>query len=258
MTPNIKKPKSSIFKEPNTVSDYYGKDIPGAFKLNELGTDRFTLHVQQTTDWDKIDVKYHWNSLGLRGPEPDYASDTRILFAGGSLCIGVGLPLEHTFPYVVSQLMNASYINLSDVDCLTDLIPLMKQFKSFNPTHVIVSDTRFIQPYGFAINALSRNHLTKIYEKNNEYSELFLSCDSSALTMFDLSLKTLFPNARLILAKGQRRLFNHAIPEFDYLEVVSMEKTDAVDLARDNAHPGIITTRTFAERIVNHITTRHN
>ena len=63
----VKSPKT-LFKTPNTTDLFYGKDQPDAFRKGASGTDIFTSGISQTIDWDKKQVEYHWNSLGLRGP----------------------------------------------------------------------------------------------------------------------------------------------------------------------------------------------
>lgn len=254
MTPNIKQPKDSVFKTPNTQSLYYGKDIPESHgNVGDPGKDRYSLHLTQTTDWSQIPVTYDWNSMGLRCPETDYSKSTRLLFIGGSQCLGVGMPLEMTYPYLLAQKMDASYINLSDFDVLTDSIEVLKTFTDYNPTHILVSDTRFIQTYGFVINALSRNHLAKIYD-NSEYMDTFKKCDYTALTMFELSLIALFPNSRLIFAGSPRRLFGHGLPEFIRMESMLITRDDVIDLARDNTHFGIESHKRVSERLYSSIT----
>jgi hypothetical protein len=252
MTEQLKPPKynkESVFKTPNTVLDYYGKDVPGAFELYGPGKDRFSLHLSQYTDYTNIPVKYEFNSLGLRGPEPDYNNNTRLLFAGSSQTFGVGLPVEYTYPYLVAQKMNASYINLSDIDVFTDILEYIKEVKDFNPTHIILSDTRFVQRYGFMFHELSRRHLTKIYEDNSEFAEIFKECDKRVVSMMELCLKQMFPNSQLYYGGTNRRLFKHSIPEFQYMQTVMLTKEDAVDLARDNTHLGIRTNQRYAAKL---------
>lgn len=256
MTEQFKPKKESVFKRPNTSQEYYGKDIPGAFELNGQGKDRYSLHLTQTTDWTQIPISYDWNRYGLRGPEPDFNNDTRLLFAGSSATLGMGLPLEYTYPYLVAQKMNASYINVSDIDVFTDIIPNVRRFKSYNPTHVIISDTRFIQHYGFALNAISRQHFTKIYADNNEYAEIFKECDKTAVMMMEMCLMQMFPNCKICFAGAFRRLFRHAMPDFEAIEVIEITKDMMVDLARDNCHMGIESSRLFADKIYSAITTQ--
>lgn len=248
-TVKLKNPKS-LFKKPISVDLYYGKDQPGSFMLNRSGFDIFTLHVTQTTNWDKKSVEYHWNSLGLRGPEPDYNSNNRILFAGGSLCLGTGISVEDSFSYVLANKLNASYINLSDVDTLSDLIEPLKKFVDFNPTLVVINDTRFIQLYGWVLIDMLK---VKDIENTDLYKTVFPECDRNFLLLFESYLKTLFPNATLVLSYCVRRAFKIDMPNFNHFKVVRFEKTDVVDVARDNNHPGIESHKNFAEKIYNSI-----
>jgi hypothetical protein len=247
---NLKNPKR-LFKEPNFINKFYEKDKEGEFIKDAEGSDIFTNHLTQTTDWNLIDVSYKWNSLGLRGPEPDYLKFNRILFAGGSLCLGTGVPVEHSFPFIVSKILDASYINVSDVDTMSDLIEPLKQFTDFDPQYVIINDTRFIQMYGWALIDIYKS---RSIENNELYKKVFVDCDRNFLLMFETYLKDLFPNATLILAHCVRRAFKIQMPPFRYFKVVRLEKDEVVDLARDNAHPGIMSHEAFARKIVNAIT----
>lgn len=241
----VKSPKT-LFKTPNTTDLFYGKDQPDAFRKGASGTDIFTSGISQTIDWDKKQVEYHWNSLGLRGPEPDYSADNKILFAGGSFSIGTGVPVEDSFPYVLAKKLNASYINLSDADTLSDLIDPLKKFADFNPNTVVISDTRFIQLYGWVLIDIFK---VRNIEGNNLYKQVFLECDRNFLLMFESYLKNLFPNATLVLAYCARRAFKMPMPVFEHFKIVKMDRTEMIDLARDNAHPGIETHKAFANKI---------
>jgi hypothetical protein len=241
---NNKKPKT-LFKIPNTAQDFYEKDNGHNFKLNAKGSDTFSSHVIQYTDWDKISFNYRWNSLGLRGPEPDFSAKNKILFLGGSLCLGTGVPVEQSFPDILSKMLNANYINVSDCDSIADFIEPVKQFIDYKPQYVIVSDTRFIQSYGWALIDLYRN---RGVEHTNTYKRLFKRSDDEFLLMFEAYLKNLFPNSKLILTYSMRKAFLN-IPKFSHFSIVRFTKDDVIDLARDNAHPGPITHQTFAEKI---------
>lgn len=204
----------------------------------------------QTTDWSKIDIDYSWNSLGLRGPEPNYSASTKILFAGGSFCLGTGVPVENSFPYVLSKMLDASYINLSDVDCLSDLLNPLKDFKNFNPDIVIINDTRFIQIYGWALMDIYK---IKNIESKNLYRNIFLECDKNFLITFECYVKNLFPKSKIIFSYSERKAFKKIPIDFEFLKIIKMEKSDVVDLGRDNAHPGIQSHKNFAEKLYNSI-----
>jgi hypothetical protein len=242
--PINKKPKI-LFKEPNTIQKFYGKDTGYNFKLNEKGTDTLSSHLTQNIDWNEIPIDYRWNSLGLRGPEPDYSAKNKILFLGGSLCIGTGVTVEQSFPDILSKMLNANYINVSDCDAIADFIEPVIKFVDYNPKYVIISDTRFIQSYGWVLIDL---YGKRDLEHTHTYKKLFKRSDDEFLLMFEAYLKNLFPNSKLILARSLRKSFLK-IPEFKHFSVVDFTKTDIVDLARDNAHPGPCTHQIFAKKI---------
>lgn len=246
---SVKKPKQ-LFKKPNSLDTHYRKDQKTIFEIGSQGTDLFTSHVIQDLDWTNIEFQYYWNSLGLRGPEPDYNKDNRILFAGGSLCLGTGLPLENSFPYILANMLDASYINISDADNISDFIEPLKKFKDFNPSVVVISDTRFIQLYSWALVDIYR---VRTLENNKMYKDIFAECDQNFLLMFEAYLKNLFPQAQLIFAYCVRRTFKNIIPNFEHFKVVRFERNEIVDLARDNAHPGIRSHLSMAEKIYNSI-----
>jgi hypothetical protein len=245
------KAKKNLYKTPNTVDQFYGKDIENSFLLDVHGSDIFTSHILQKTNWEEIDVSYQWNSLGLRGPEPNYSAKKKILFGGGSLSLGTGIPVEKSFPHVLSQMLDASYINLSDVDTISDLIEPLEKFKDFNPDIVVINDTRFIQLYGWALIDIYK---VRNVESGEFYKNVFLECDQKFLLMFESYLKNLFPNAELILAYCVRRAFKNPMPAFKYFKEVRLEKKEVVDIARDNAHPGIQSHSNFAKKIFSAIT----
>lgn len=239
-----KTPKD-IQKEPNTEQDYYGKDNKD-IKMGVSGDDPFTKHVIQDVDWNKIPVSYKWNSFGLRGPEPDTTADTRILFAGGSTTLGVGVPVENTYPYIVADRLNASYVNLSDVDSLEELVDLLPHTQKFNPHIVIISDTRFIQFYGWALADIYRS---KQVERKASYKHIFKKSDERYIKTFDGYIKNMFPESKIILARCVRRAFA-SIPQLNNMQDVQFKKTHVVDLARDNKHPGPKSHELFAEEIL--------
>lgn len=245
------KQRKSLYKEPNTTSSVYGKDDGKSFVLDMKGSDIFTSHVVQRTNWDDMYVEYKWNSHGLRGPEPDYNASKKILFAGGSLSLGTGIPVEYSFPSVLANMLDSSYINLSDVDTLSDLIEPLQKYKDFNPDVVVINDTRFIQQYGWALIDVYK---VRNVESKGFYKNVFAECDQNFLLMFESYLKDLFPNADLVLAYCVRRAFKIEMPKFRHFKTVELTKKEVIDIARDNAHPGILSHRNFAEKIYSTIT----
>ena len=241
--------RKKVFNTPNTVDLWHGKDDVARSKpwVGGRGRDIFTAHITQT-DNIRQDIRYAWNSIGLRGPNPDYNAKTKILFGGGSLSLGSGVNVEESFPYIISQKLNASYINLSAADCFTDLAELLIEYKSFEPTYVILNDTRFIQNYGWGLREMYK--IRKL-EAEPGYKKYFTQSDVDCLKLFDYFLKGLFPNAKLILAYCERRAWKSIVPEFDNIQKIPLEaKETVVDLARDGNHPGPESHKLMASKIL--------
>tara|TARA_B100001057_G_scaffold151746_2_gene151751 strand:- start:2454 stop:3251 length:798 start_codon:yes stop_codon:yes gene_type:complete len=244
--PKIRK---QIFNEPHTIDLWNGKDTEENSKpwVGGRGRDLFTAHVAQK-EAVKKHIEYRWNSLGLRGPEPNYKANKKIIFGGGSLCLGNGVNVEESFPHIVATSLNASYMNLSPADTLTDLIDPLIEFKNFEPDYIILNDTRFFQNYGWALRQIYK---MKKLEQDEGYKKHFTNSDIDCLKLFDYFLKGLFPNAKFILAYCERRAWKSIIPNLNNIYKVPFEaKETVVDLARDGFHPGVESHKIMAEMIL--------
>lgn len=62
--------------------------------------------------WDKIPMDYVINSWGFRSPEID-DSKKLLPFFGCSYTFGIGMPVEHTFPYLMSKELGIDYVNFA-------------------------------------------------------------------------------------------------------------------------------------------------
>lgn len=243
------KHRKKIFNTPNTTDLWHGKDDVARSKpvAGGNGRDIFTSHIMQS-DVTRNDIKYIWNNIGLRGPNPDYNAKTKIIFGGGSLSLGSGVNVEESFPYIVSKKLNASYINLSAADCFTDLTELLIEYKSFEPNYIILNDTRFLQNYGWGLREMYK---VRNLEVEPGYQKYFIQSDIDCLKLFDYFLKGLFPNAKLILAYCERRAWRSIVPEFDNIYKIPFKaKETVVDLARDSNHPGPQSHKLMAEKIL--------
>jgi len=56
-------------------------------------------------------VDYSFNSLGFRSPEPN--NDSRLVIVGNSISFGIGLDIQHTFGFLLSQHLNRHLDNRS-------------------------------------------------------------------------------------------------------------------------------------------------
>jgi len=228
-----------LYKEPNTVEVSYGKDT-GISEYNGKGKDPLTKHLIQDVDYTDKEIKYEFNSIGLRCPETTN-KNKRIIFAGGSFCFGTGVNLEDTFAYILSKKINADYINLSDVDSLTELVDSLSKFKDYNPDYLIISDTRFISEIGwlrmYILDRTKEDNLKADPETKKFLMNCFQNHDDDVIKMFEAYCKNLFPNTKLIFVYCKRKHFTRDI-NFKYFTGLQITSEDVLDIARDNAHPG--------------------
>jgi hypothetical protein len=248
--PYILKIPKEIFKSPNSVSLYHGRDQKNSFIRGKTGSDIFTSHVEQKFDWDSVSFDYRWNNLGLRGPNPDYEAENKILFLGGSLSLGTGIPEDLNFVHLISESLNASYINLSDADSISQLIEPIIQLSIFSPNYIIINDTRFIQHVEW-IYMLMRDTVLDDISIKKSVKEIIADNNKSYIVMVDYFLKQLFPKALIIYAICDKRPWNKIVSAIP--NCILLTKDLVVDLARDNAHPGIKSHKNFSIKILNFI-----
>lgn len=62
--------------------------------------------------WIDKKITYSFNSHGFRSEEFDFDENESILFFGCSYTVGIGLPTENTWPYIVSKNLNLKCFNL--------------------------------------------------------------------------------------------------------------------------------------------------
>jgi hypothetical protein len=241
---------------PNTVVQYYGKDQPGLFNFGKPGNDTFSSHLSQDYDWTQHEITYKWNSLGLRGPEPNFDADTKLLVAGGSVCVGTGMPLELTFPHMLAERMGADYVNLSDYDSFSDVITELLDFgQQYQPTHIVLMDPRFIGMSGWALNYFLMPKKSPDLERiDRHFYQSVLQWDNNLfLKMMDSYLTDLFPRTEIIhyYALGRKQFQN--TPEYKYIKPVLMDKSHIIDLARDGSHPGLRSHQLITDLLYNEL-----
>lgn len=239
---------------PNTVVEYYGKDQPGLFEYGKSGNDTFSSHLTQDYDWNQHTISYAWNSMGLRCPEPNFDADTKLLVAGGSVCIGTGMPVEMTFPHLLAQRMGADYVNLSDYDSFSDVLIELAEFgKTYKPTHILLMDPRFIGMSGWALNYfLMPKKSPDLERKDRHFYQNVLQWDNKLfLQMMDTYLTDMFPDTKIIHYYALGRKQFQTAPVYKYIKPVLMEKHHVMDLARDGSHPGMRSHQFIAELLYN-------
>ena len=236
-----------LYKSPNTTEHWYGKDQPENVKPGGKGVGRCSVsnHIQNV-DWSNEVIEYNFNSMGLRCPELE-DRDTKILFAGGSFMLGTGVRMEQSFPWKLSKLSDASYINLSDSDSLLGLLqPILDTCEWYKPNYLILGDTRFVDEYGWFVRLTrakiskhldrdTRDFMMNIYEgilNKRNYNSVYLML-SHLRHKLDIPIYFMISNRKDF--KFDKDIY---VPGVEILNCSWEEDGNFVDLARDNTHPG--------------------
>ena len=255
--------KGWVQNKPNTVSKFYNED-DGTNTVGESGKHVRSNHMVQAYDWSKHDFDYVWNSLGLRGPEPNYSADKKILYIGNSSTIGQGVPVEDCFAHITSTVLGYDYINLSDFYVMTDCIyKATKICKEYNPDIIVMNNARFISGGDFGLANLTYLFGKNVFKqfKDREqveqlklaFKDVLLEDAQKNLYMLEQTLYNLCSDVKIVWfnnshttnrnnnKSGGSELFAHPdiyklcsgkVEYYDY-------KKEVVDLARDNRHPGL-------------------
>ena len=237
-----------LYKTPNTTEYWYGKDQPNCVKYlgKGQGPNYVSKHIQDV-DWSDEKIEYNFNSMGLRCPDIDKSKDNKVLFAGGSFMMGTGVHMEQSFPYKLSNLVDASYINLSDSDSLLGLLqPILHTCEWYKPKYLILGDTRFVDEYGWFVRLTeakianhldkkTKNFMMKTYKRiliERNYNSVYLML-SHLRHKLDIPIYFLVSNRKDF--KFDKKI---DIPGIDTIYCSWEEGGNFIDLARDNEHPG--------------------
>lgn len=248
--------------QPNTTTDGHNDDQPENFDFNKTGQHPRSIGTEHTYNWSEHPFQYHWNSLGLRGPEPNKNASKKILAIGNSLVLGSGVPIEHTFIHKVADHYNANYINLSDNFVLTDVIDSCKDIlKWYNPDLIYISDFRFIDVSTLiAWYVRKESKITNLEE--SEMYQMLIGSMCQTINMFEDTIRLYAPTARVFWdiihndGGGRKKSigdnFTHpqVIDCLTFPHYIYTNKEILYDLGRDNKHPGIKGHQWMTDRVI--------
>lgn len=232
---------------PNSTTDGHNDDVPEAFSLYKSGQHPRSLGVTSTYDWSQHPYQYHWNSLGLRGPEPNPEATKRIVAIGNSLTLGRGVPVENSFIYKVAQHFEADYINISDNYVMTDVLDPMKEILSWYKPHLIyLSEFRFIDAGMFLVWNFNKQYDLKIGK--SELMDVLEDSIIKTITMFEDTIRLIAPQADVLwdIGLSSRALWlgdgftnKKVLNSLTFPCITYTNEDILLDLGRDNKHPGI-------------------
>jgi len=245
--------------KPNTVTDGHNDDQPS--NTHTVGKHPYSMGIQSDYDWSKHPYKYHWNSLGLRGPEPNPKAQRKILFIGNSWTLGSGVPVEESFVYKTARKLDANYINLSDNFVLTDILePAKEIIKWYNPDIIYLNETRFIDSASFvAWYMIKEGNIDNV----EDLESLIVDGMCKTINMFEDTIRHHAPDTTVIWdiitsKKVPRKTFlgdnfhhSEVIKHLTFPVYTYSNKDIVLDLGRDGKHPGLKGHHWMTNRLVN-------
>ena len=218
------------WSQAGSTTDRCANDTPENLKKNLS---------KQPADWyyqDK-EIYYKWNSTGHRCKEiSDIDLSNYILTIGCSHTVGVGLELEKSYPYVLSQLMGCDYYNLAIDGSGIDTI-------QYNL--VVWFFTMLKKPRALIIQWPDRNRFIATIPNGSQFyprGTWSIKEDPNIGTFLISGEDTGFFSARKILAENMIKLISACpIYQFAYSKEKLGDAFSVVrkDVARDLDHPGI-------------------
>ena len=243
-----------LFGEPNKLTYTHGKDTGEVFPVGTSSThDWYTGHLSQDTDYTNHEIKYQNNSHGLRGPEPNFQADKKILFAGGSMMFGTGVNVEDSFPYIIAKKLNADYISLAPVNQLIDLVePLIQYIESYKPDHVILNDTRGVHEGEWFSGTIYKKIRKHEKQMSDNYAISMRIARQQMIQMFFKLIQKYHNNIHLFYVPT--RYWSKLKPQvLEGIKTCKIEKDDLIDLGRDSVHPGPRSHQKIAEKFISYL-----
>lgn len=212
----------------------YGQDTEKVFKTS-LST--------QPQDWNYRyeRVLYDRNSSGHRSKEIKNLDKDFILFLGCSITVGSAVPLEKTFPYIVSKKLNLDYYNLAVEGAGYDLMAhnISHWFKNIKrvPKKIIIN-----WPQEYRTFRIEKDQVIPIGPWNCK--------DDIGSSISENNWKNFEYVSRTDYFEHYSKIIRDLISSLINVEIIEVEQFEVIDFGRDLKHPGIDTHFEIASSIL--------
>jgi len=185
--------------------------------------------------WIDNKFNYSFNSEGFRCDE--FSSDPTVMFLGCSFTVGIGMPIEQTWSSLVAKSLDLKSANLGQGGGSNDTafrlgfhwIPKIK------PKLVVL----LVPPYHrFEIISSNIIHLITPQHHAEQFTNFMAEWGSDDTNPYHNRLKNILA-IKQVCAENQIKFVKHDCNLFQRL-----------DLARDLAHPGVLSNQKLAEDIL--------
>lgn len=210
----------------NQEIDWLPMDTKQLYKHN------LKQNAQELSPWIDNPFTYKFNSKGFRCKEFD--AEDNVVFLGCSYTIGIGLPIQHTWPTLVAHELDLACYNLGLGGGSWDSIYRIGSYwiEKLNPKFVFILEPPSIRyeviPYGNV--SIHEHHVFEntLWENLFRYEQNYKLNKQKNVT----ALKTFHNNMYIIDNDRDWFMNNH------------------VDTARDLVHPGIQTNQRLKEKVL--------
>lgn len=198
---------------------------------------KFKSKVLERYGWLNSKFTYKFNSHGFRCEE--FTEDPSIVFLGCSMTVGVGLPIEATWPTLVSNELNLKCYNLGIGGASNDTAFRLALYwlEKIKPKMVVFCRTFPTRMEVFSATGAIANIA-------DELPEFYLNYWTRNIHNVDLLQKK---NSLAIM-----KLSEEIDAKFVQISVTDFQPLQ-VDLARDLAHPGVQTNIKVSELVLSKI-----
>ena len=229
-----------ILQPPHNYKEYANSKLqwlPSDTKELFIKNKKEKLQELRSNGCLNTEIEYSFNSHGFRSEE--FSTSPSILYLGCSFTVGIGLRVEHSWPYLVSTAMNLKCFNLGLGASSNDTAFRMAEYwiKQLEPKIVILLSPFFLR-----------------YETLQQQKDgTLLSIDHSINDKTVKNQMICEENNRL--NKIKNKLAIKTIAENNYANFFSYdtETFPMIDRARDLQHPGIQSNKSFANMVLNQL-----
>lgn len=201
--------------------------INASFSSSGLDTLARCLNKEWFTQYPYT-VNYNYNSRGFRDTEwPDSLADA-IWCIGDSFTVGIGAPIEHTWPYLLAQATGICTVNISMDGASNDWISNMSNIvsKHITPRHII-------HQWSYIHRRGSTQHTIQHYTDAIEQQDIENFISAVTKTQSNLAIHSMIPKfapSADTVAALQKLRFQNVVYD-----------NEQIDYARDYHHYDIIT-----------------
>jgi len=236
------------YKYPEDFYSGYSKSVTTEWcpsdtkKLYEKNLKRTYSRIElERLGWIDKTITYSFNSHGFRSEEFDFDERESILFLGCSYTVGIGLPNENTWPYIVSKNLKLKCYNLGVGGCSLDTMYRLGKYwiPKFKSKLVII-----MEPPGPRYETFC----DAFYNRSNDTTDKYAKERTGRLRYaipynHEIHLDKTYSAIENICNKTDKKFigFKRGI------------WSSSLDRARDLLHPGIECNSRTAERIIGFI-----